>query len=149
MSRKKKSSIEDEMPPLENTEEPGADGEEEELPYIETRHYDKYLQCFLTEEQKKEAAGLLVQRMEEKARAEAELGRINKQFKGQIARLDAEITVKAGLVRDGYEFHDVACREVRDYERETLVITRLDTAEEIENRRLNPSEMQRTFPGMA
>ncbi len=167
MAKKKKPASEkwpdeeqaaDETLALENIGEPEGgieeeqaampgEGEEEETLRIETRQYPKYLKCYLTDEQKADAAALLVQRMEEKTREQEELDSIKNQFKGTLARLDAEIAVKAGLVRDGYEFRDVACREEKDYERETFTITRLDTGEMVESRRLNPSEMQRVLPG--
>ncbi len=140
----------DETPAFEIIKEPGggieeeqavlsSEGEEDKVPHIETRQYDKYLKCYLTDEQKADAAALLVQRMEEKTREQEELDSIKNQFKGTLVRLDAEIAVKAGLVRDGYEFRDVACWEEKDYEREALIITRLDTGEVVESRRLNPS----------
>ncbi len=121
--------------------------EESEAPRIETRDCSRYLKCILTDEEKHIIASELVQRMEERKRKEDELKSIQSQFKGELSRLDAEIDAKAGLVRDGYQFRDVTVLETKNFDTESFTLTRIDTGEVIEDRRLTPTEMQRNLPG--
>lgn len=120
-------------PPQSETERPSKVG----------RKYEKWLRCNLTEEEKQDAANRLVNRMEDLARKEAELDSIKNQFKGEMARISADIEAAKNLVRDGYEMRDVSIIEERDYETEMMTITRLDTFEVIEERRMRGDELQR------
>lgn len=47
-----------------------------------------------------------------------------------------------------YEFRDVQVDEVRDYASEFVTVTRLDTFEIVEERRMRGDELQRPLPGM-
>lgn len=79
---------------------------------------------------------------------EDELDSVKNQFKGEMARISADIEAAKNLVRDGYEMRDVPVREERDYDTETITITRLDTFDVVEERRMRGDELQRTFPGI-
>lgn len=107
------------------------------------RKYDKWLRCDLTEEEKRHSAARLVNRMEDLSRKEAELDSIKNQFKGEISRIEADIEMAKNLVRDGYEMRDVQVLEERNYDTETLTITRMDTFEIVEERRMRGDELQR------
>lgn len=130
------------------TETAESEDPDDSSPHIEYSEYEKHLKCYLTEEEKAKAAANLVQRMEDLTRKNDALTAIKNQFKGEVARIEADISHYQSLVRDGYEFHDVPCRVARNYETENITITRLDTGEIIEDRRMYGSELQRTLPGM-
>lgn len=111
------------------------------------RKYDKWLRCDLSESEKQNAAANLVNRMEDLTRKEAELDSIKNQFKGEIARITADIEASKNLVRDGYVMRDVQVLEERDFKTETMTITRLDTFEIVEERKLRGEELQRPLFG--
>lgn len=115
---------------------------------IETKTYEKHLKCLLTEEEKQESASVLVQLMEDKKRKESELDSVKNQFKGELSRIEAGIEANANKVRDGFEFRQIPVEERRDYDDKKLTVTRLDTYEIIECRKLRNDEMQRSIPGL-
>lgn len=133
-------------PRIESTEEP--EPADNKPPSRVGRTYTKWLRCELTDDESRQAAKRLAERMEDKERKEAELDSVKNQFKGEISRIDADITAAKNLVRDGYEMRDVQVEEVRDFDTETVTLTRMDTFETIEERRMRGEELQRPLPGM-
>jgi uncharacterized protein with von Willebrand factor type A (vWA) domain len=123
-----------------------ADGTTADIP---AEWLKKLAEKHLTEEEKRDAAAALVKRMEDLSRKEAELESIKNQFKGEKSRIEADIEANKNLVRDGYVFREINCRETKNFETERLEIVRLDTMEMIEDRRLHNHELQMTLPGMA
>lgn len=127
--------------------EPPAAEEQESSSRVD-RRFTKWLKVALTDEERLDAANRLAERMEDLKRKDAELDSIKNQFKGEMSRIEADITSAQNLVRDKYEFRDVPVEEVRDYASEFVTITRLDTFEIVEERRMSGSELQRPLPGM-
>lgn len=68
------------------------------------------------------------------------------QFKAKIDEMQAKINGLQILISDGYELRNVPCENVMDYTDVTVRVTRLDTAEIVEERKLTEDEKQATLP---
>jgi hypothetical protein len=106
----------------------------------------RHLRVALTNEELLAAGQKLADQLRQKQSLEAEAGAISKQYKAKIAEVDAALEVTRGLVHDRYEIRPVECVNVLDYTDVRCRVTRTDTREIIEDRKLTEDEKQTSLP---
>lgn len=106
----------------------------------------RMLRVALTAEELLAAGQKMADQMRLIEATEAEADRIKKQYQGKIAEAQATLEVARGLVQDKYEIRKVSCENVLDYTDVRCRVTRLDTNEIVENRRLSEDEKQTSLP---
>ncbi len=95
-----------------------------------------------------ELSALMMEMVEanyEAERAEDEKKEVVAQYKARIETHESRRKSAGGKIRAGYELRPTACRQVVDYDKGTMTVYRLDTAEIVSERRLTPEESQITM----
>ena len=110
---------------------------------IEREKVVQPLKCEFTPEELLDLADEMTQKMDTREKKQSEFDSIKKQYNGELSTLDEEVRVKQRLIRDKYEFRSIPCQIERDYNTRTFTLTRLDTSEIVEQRKLRASELQR------
>lgn len=108
----------------------------------EPKKINRTLKCLLTEDESREMGGELAQRYSEITDLEDQKKAVTSDFKSRIDAASAEASRIARMISNGYEFREVECEVVQDYEMGEVLIVRLDTGETIERRRMTPEERQ-------
>lgn len=103
----------------------------------------RYLEVEFTTDEIIEMRRKISVNLTEISRKKDALASLNKQMKGEIALLDAETNLLADKANAGKEMRNVDVSSKTDWNKNRIVVTRLDTGEEIENRALRPDEMQK------
>lgn len=119
--------------------------EEKESEKKVTKTEQQFLKCVLTEEEVAQAAGELAREVENLKELEEALGSIKAEFKGKTEKAEANISIKARLVRDKHEYRNVECDVTYDYSACDVTVTRKDTGEIIETRKMTYNERQTTM----
>ena len=109
---------------------------------IVTKKDRHYLMCKLTPEEISQASDDLARHLDEHEAVENELAALKSQFKGKLELAQANINTKKRLVRDKREMRYVDVEVVSDYTECTIRITRLDTGEIVEDRKMTGDEKQ-------
>jgi hypothetical protein len=89
----------------------------------------KYLQCTLTEEELKKYSQNLARVAQEKNEIEGRKKQAMSDFNAQIASKEADITTFATKVNNGWEYRDVECEWLYDWDAGTKTLYRKDTDE--------------------
>jgi len=89
----------------------------------------KFLQCTLTEEELKKYSQNLARVAQEKNEIEGRKKQAMSDFNAQIASKEADITTFAAKVNSGWEFRNVDCEWIYDWENGTKSLYRKDTDE--------------------
>ena len=109
---------------------------------IVTKKDRKYLMCKLTPEEISQASDDLARHLDEQEAIKNEMDALKSQFKGKLELAQANINTKKRLVRDKREMRYVDVEVVSDYTECTIRVTRLDTGETIEDRKMTGDETQ-------
>lgn len=102
----------------------------------------RFLKVILTEDELREQSRIMAKALGDMATAENEKKAVMSQLK---ARIDEQNTIarSAGeVLRNGYEYRSVECQTAFDYENDLAIITRMDTLEVVEKRKLTETERQ-------
>lgn len=110
----------------------------------ETMH--ESLKCVLTNEDIKRLGEQIAQAVARKAEAEADLKSVATQLKSKIAAEDAIITSNSEKIRSGYEWRNVECERIKDYQAGVVTIYRNDTGELVSERKMSYEERQHLLP---
>lgn len=110
-----------------------------------TKLQQEYLKCVLTEEEVAQAANELAREVASLKELDEALISIKSEFKGKMEKSEANISVKARLVRDKHEYRNVECDVIYNYTDCTVTITRKDTGEAVETRKMTFAEKQTTM----
>ncbi len=103
----------------------------------------KYLKYNFTEDEIKELGRSLAKVFSDHSEAEARLKSVSTQVKAEITALEGTMTMISEKIRSGYEHRNIECKKEFDYKLGTVTITRLDTAEVVEERPMDAEETQR------
>ncbi len=109
---------------------------------IQIRTERQFLQCKLTPEEQEQAAQDLARLLDDLQGLEEQLTSIKTDFKGKIEQCEANINVKKRLVRDKRELRPVDCEVQSNFTQCTVRVTRKDTGEVIEDRKMTGNEAQ-------
>ena len=110
------------------------------------RLFSTNLKCDLTDAEKQNLGADLAEAIACKAEAESELKSFQTQIKARIAANDATILSCSEKIRKGYDFRNVDCKEIKDFEADKLFQIRLDTGKIIFERTLENYERQKELP---
>ena len=66
-------------------------------------------------------------------------------FKDKIEKHQLDARTASRFIANGYEMRNIDCVKVIDYENDVVTITRKDTGEVVEERKLHESERQMTL----
>lgn len=119
------------------------DGKKVDPSKVDIRLFIQKLKCELTDKEHTEAAVALAEALDDMTAAESEKKSLVEQFKARIEAANAEAVRLTGLVRNRYEFRDIQCEEVKNFQTGQLTVTREDTSEIVKERELTMEEKQR------
>ncbi len=112
---------------------------------IERTETIRFLKVLLTEDERRKLSDEMALAVMQKNEAESELKSAQTQIKSKIAAHDAVLISDAERLRSGFEMRNVACEVEKDFDHMILTITRLDTSEIIEDRKIRPEETQQSM----
>ena len=115
-------------------------------PKTKTTKETRFLKCLLTQEEVLQAGEDLATALDNLRRVQAEKDSVVKSFKAKEAELEASIQSKQVLVRNKYDYWNVECNNILDYETMECYVVRLDTKEEVVRRAMSEDEKQTTLP---
>lgn len=110
---------------------------------VHTESASKWLRCNLTAGELDARTIALTRSIDAEARIEEERKSVVADFKARAEKAKAETQALNQVVRNRYEMRDVECDVAFDFTACTLTMTRTDTGEVIETRKLNPHERER------
>jgi hypothetical protein len=102
----------------------------------------KSVKSYFTEKEKRDIAEEMAKMTLLIEDLDAEKKAAMSSFKDKIDSASLAARVAAQKLRDGYEYRNIECEVVRDYEREEIHYVRTDTGETIESRKMEPAERQ-------
>lgn len=106
----------------------------------------RLLQVPLTQEEQLAAGKKLAEAVRTLTNCQAQAKSAASQFKAKIDEMQAKINGLQILISDGHELRNVPCVNVMDYTDVKVIVTRTDTGEIVEERRLTEDEKQSTIP---
>ena len=142
------TSYESSQDPEGEEEEKWVAGEEEEKakePDIERVECTRNVKYLFSDKEKLVIATDLARELEEARQLEQELTEIKSQLKGKIDATKAHIGTYHSMIYSGYEYRNVACELVRDYNCKIVTVSRMDTWEQIESRTMTQDELQKSL----
>ena len=129
--------------PEPETNEGQEETEQAALPHIEMHTEIQSLKCLLTQDEIKQCGERMARAEGEKRDHEATLKSVSSRYKSLIDEAIAVIGSEAERIRSGYEFRAVEIVVEMDHSRGRVTKTRRDTAEILEDRKMNDFELQR------
>jgi len=114
-------------------------------PKVVTKQQQEYLKCILTDEEVAQAANELAREISTVSELDKAFDSIKAEFKGKIEKSEANISVKARLVRDKHEYRNIECDAIHNFTDCTVTIVRKDTGEQVETRKMTYAEKQTTM----
>lgn len=115
----------------------------QEAPHkVKTTKEKQLLKVQLTQDELLDAGQRLANLVREQTELESEAKSVASQFKAKIEEKKAGIVKVQSLVHDKYEYRNIPCTRVLDYTDVRCTVTRDDTGEQIESRKLDQDELQ-------
>jgi hypothetical protein len=111
-------------------------------PHIEKSKERRQLKCVLTQDELLQAGRVSADATDELQRLYAEAEEWKTQHKAKQTTAAGKVDANASMIRSGYEFRQVECEHVSDFDKGEVRVTRLDTSEVIERRQMNSDEQQ-------
>jgi hypothetical protein len=112
----------------------------------DTRPCKRYLKYTFTREEKEGLSDELARNVNDLKQKQLHKKEMVKSLDSGIAALETSISGLATRVKDGYEFRDIECEMVFDYESRMKIVTRLDDKTEVEKEPMTADELQRKLP---
>ena len=112
-------------------------------PHVEKRKEVRSLQCTLTPEELMTCARQMADAENEIQHLNAEKENFVAQFKSKLSQAEGVVSGKASMIRCGYEFRNVDCEQVKDFDKGTVTVFRLDAGRAVvESRSMTEDEKQ-------
>ena len=109
---------------------------------VKTSQLKENLKVFLTVDEIREAGSNLARSFSQISTLEEEKKSAASNYKARIDALSAQAMVYAGLVQNGYDFREVDCEEIFDYDQKLISVVRMDTGETVRSRVMTARELQ-------
>lgn len=109
---------------------------------IENQKTKEHLKCELSESEVKQMGSDLAQKVSEIKNLENQKKAATAQFKSQIDKLAAEVSLIANMIQNGYEFRVVDCEIIRNFKDKIVQWKRMDTGEIFKDRSMTQDELQ-------
>lgn len=100
------------------------------------------LRYTFTKEETEEISKQMAIALLSKSEAEDRLKSVSTQIKSTITEAEAKARACAEKVRSGYEYRDIECIRIYDYDANTVRFIKEETGEVLEQRSMSPSERQ-------
>jgi hypothetical protein len=110
------------------------------------RRITKHLRCDLSDAEKLGMGQELAREQAMLTVGEERKVEVVAAIKAEIAVHEAQVQHLSRTLNNGYEYRDVACEVVEDFDNKTVRTTRTDTGEEVDLRAMTPEEAQRPLP---
>lgn len=115
---------------------------ENQKPHIKEKVTKIQVKITYTDKQLLEMGTELTSKMRDKDELQATLSRVQKQYKNDIKRVQAEVSVLVDNIVTRYYFTDLDCFEIPDFDHKVVSYIRCDTCEFIRERIMRPEELQ-------
>lgn len=102
----------------------------------------EHLKCVLTETEIKAAGAQLARSYSEITDLEDQKKSSASDFKARIDGSTAQASILARKIQNGYEFRDIECEEVWNWDEKSVDVIRLDTFEVVKSRTMTAGELQ-------
>lgn len=102
----------------------------------------KSLPCILTDAERLQFGADLARESNLLQEAEDRKKAVGSQLKAEIEEHRAKANLKAALISAGYEYRDIECQEIWEYELGMVTIWRNDTGEVVSTRAMTKGEQQ-------
>ncbi|HEA67978.1 MAG TPA: hypothetical protein ENI07_14325 [Desulfobacterales bacterium] len=109
---------------------------------MEKRYSNEYVKHLFSDDEKKEIAIDLAQKVAELKQKEDDKKAILSELKSKIDSLTAMLNVAAVKLNNGYEMTTVKCKLNPDWKAKTWIINRADNGEFVKERKMTPDELQ-------
>jgi len=107
-----------------------------------TRQTSKFLRHDFTDEEKRELAEEMARKVTEANELVKQQSDSRKEYQAKIDVAETKASSNATKITSGYEFRDIDCEEILDYEEREVRVIRLDTGEQVERRAMSNYELQ-------
>lgn len=121
---------------------PKTGNQEKELRATRRTMIKQSLQVVLTNDEKLDMGQQLAQAEQVRSEAESKMATFRAQMKATIEEATAKIDGFVSRISSGYEYRDVPCEKVEDYEAGRITIFRCDTGEIVHTRAMTSDEQQ-------
>jgi len=121
---------------------PKAEVVEEKKPVIVVKTIPQILKVMLTDVELQAVGQQMAEARNKQVGLENDLKTITQQHKAKIQEQSSVIDSKSMLLMAKYDYREVACTETYNYTTERVVVTRNDTGETVEDRRMTKSELE-------
>ena len=103
---------------------------------------NEYCKYILNDDEKKEIALTMAQKVSELNQAEDDKKSVMSDFKSRIDGLSAEVNRSATLLNNGYEMRNIKCEIIPDYPSRLFRFVRTDNGEEAKTRKMTTDDLQ-------
>ena len=111
---------------------------------MEEKEYSmEYVKYILNDDEKKEIAITMAQKVTELNQAEDDKKSVVSDFKSRIDGLQAEVNRSATLLNNGYEMRNIKCEVIPFYSEKVFRYMRTDNGEIAKERKMTSDDMQR------
>ncbi len=105
----------------------------------------EWLEYHFTEDEKKQISKDLAQNFLSKESSESRLKEVKSQIKSEIETCERLISKLSSNINMGYEYRNIDCEQVKDYESRKIKIYRLDNNKFVRDRNMTSDELQLEF----
>ena len=109
---------------------------------MEKDYSNEYCKYILSEDEKREIALTMAQKVSEVNQAEDDKKSVMSDFKSRIDGLSAEVNRSATLLNNGYEMRNIKCEIIPDYTEKVFRFIRVDNGEEAKTRKMTTDDFQ-------
>lgn len=111
----------------------------------EKKMFKKSLSCNLTDEELLAYSKDLAKASQDKEGTDRKRKEVADDYKAQLTKLDAEISILSRKIGNGYEHRDIDCYWLYDWTTGRKSLIRTDTAEIVQVSAIEESEKQKTL----
>lgn len=111
----------------------------------ETKLFKKSLSCNLTDEELLAYSKELAKASQDKEGTDRKRKEVADDYKAQITKLDAEISILSRKIGNGYEHRDIECYWLYDWAASRKSLIRTDTGEIVQMAAIEESEKQKNL----
>ena len=109
---------------------------------MEKEFSNEYVKYVFSENEKKEIASEMAQKVSEQNQAEDDKKAIMSDLKSRIDRIQAEVNSAATKLNNGYEMRNIKCEVIRDYKRKVIQFMRTDNGEIAREKPMTADDLQ-------
>ena len=108
----------------------------------EKEYSNEFCKYVLSDDEKKDIALTMAQKVSEVNQAEADKKSVTSDFASRINGLTAEVNRSAILLTNGYEMRNIQCEVLYDFEKKVIRYIRTDNNEEAKTRKMTSDDLQ-------